>query len=731
MPYNIILHKAKKFSTGPGTPLVNDWVFVPSSGVEKNYVIGGALPGNLNIDTFIKNYLLTGSYGKVIVRAKINTPGQVGNLNWATLSGPIAAATPAEPIGITDKTGYELTNLNLNVTNTVSFINTQLLTEGAYFGVIEFLVYNASDSLIQPVQIGAAVFSFVLNVMSQPLLSVTPTALVFSMIRNGALPASQNINITAGSSWIASTDKKVTLSEASTVDNSSATQTIITGTSNKTVSVGIASEINGFAGNKFETVIVIKEPVGTTRSVSVTVNILETDIFTITPKSLLFEAVKGFTEADAQAFQVSGFGAFTLTAPTWLNLSAYSGVSSGTFIATPISANNLSSKTYTGEIVLKTNVAEYILPVTYIVHGSVSTNLQSNNFNFTKDIEYINIRNANRDDENVVRLTLDVKVYSYLSHAETLLSYTYFLPFFEYNASFHIGEVIERLLKKPSKITDFNLENLDPEINFYPVYKPASVNAKIEIIKRSTAAVILTENLDYLLFVNGKKPASFISNGAILSNSKSIKRVTKTSRELLNFLVPAGGFEIKIQKNKEASETIASRNTDGHNIFQYYFDFAAYNPADVITLSVLSQGNVFKKSYQLITEGDYSNHIAFINQFNTLEVLELLGGYSLQSDIKKITHKYYKDLIEHIETLESTKDLRLLINTGNIFKEDQVVIDEMLRSKKAWLIFPDKPAIELIPLDKKLTNFDSDQELYDFELEFHINRQHDVENYTF
>lgn len=737
MVYNIVISTDKRFSTGPGAPLANAWVFNPLTPISLNYIIGSALPPPLVIDTFIRDYLKdplidtlikADSIENVVIRAK-NTLFN-GNVVWAVLSGEIFAATPAQPISSTDKTGYNLLN-DLNVSNILTFQNLSLLTEGIYSGRIEFTAYNISSSFIKPILIDTVYFNYKIIVTQQALIAVAPTVLNFTVLRNQLLPAAQTVTVTQDGFWSLTLDNKFTASAAGVVDNSTATQTVITGTGNKSVSIGVTSAFNTLSGNLFQGQAVFKNSAGASAVVQINVSIVDTTAFKVTPESLYFEAVKGFTEADAQTINIIGFGAFTIEAPTWLTLSAASGTNTSNIIVTPLSAVNLSANTYTGVVKIKTNSTEVSIPVTYYVQGSVSSNLQSSNFNFTKDVEFINIRNANRDAENVVKLTLDVIVYSYLTHKETALSYVYVLPFFNYATNFHVGEIIERLLKKPVGVTDFNIANLDPAITFAAVYKPATVNATIDIIKRSTSEVIVTESLKNLWFVAGKKPASFVSNGAILSNNTFAKRVTAASKELVNFLVPDGIFEIQLQKNKEAAQTMASINSEGQNIFQYYIDFSAFKAADVVTISVLSAGNVFKKTYQLLPEGDYSNHIAFINQYNVLELFEFTGDYFLQSDIKKITHKYYKNLTEYIETLGSTKDVKLFINSGDLFKTDQIIIDEIVRSKKAWLLFNNKPAIELIPVDKKLTNFDSDQELYDFEIEFDINRAHDAENYSF
>ncbi len=730
MPYNIILSDQKEFSVSPGgTPLVNEWVFNPPSIIKINHVLGDPIPLPVIIDTYIKNYLSFESSDKIIVRVRNITSN---NTPWAVLSGPIVDETPEAPIGVLDKSGYLLAENNLHVTNTVTFQNIQGLTSGKYWGLIDFQIYDVSDANLEPVFIDQIDISYLLTVSKTPILSVTPSSLVYSMLRGDELPSAQSLNITAPGSWVATVDKKVTLSEASAIDNSTPTQTIISGVGNKTVSVGLSSDIDSISGNIYNTAVIIKNNDGFEIAISLKVMIFEEDIFLFNSTQLIFNAVKGYAEAKPQSFEVSGFGAFTIKSPSWLSIDLTSGTHTGVFIATPISANNLSSGKYEDNIIVSSGNKDHKLPVTYIIEGIVSTELDGGDFNFSRDLQYLNIRNGNRDIDNIVKLILTIKVYDYISHKLKEIVLPSIIPFFEYGAALHIGEITERLFKKPYTLKAFDYENLIASPSqFFEVYKPASVNANIKIIKRSTATTIEEHNLLDMKFISGKKPSTFLNNRCLLSNNNFTKRVTKTSREILSFLVPFGGYTVTIKKNTTVSKIVSTQSTGSANIIRYAFNFSEFEPGDLIVVEIISGNKSYKKSYQLIPEGDYSNHIAFVNQFKVLELIEFTGGYNVNSNISHIKHTYYKNMVEVIESLRSDKSATFHINTGAIFKTDQITIDELLRAKKAWLLFKDKPAIELIPKDKKLTNFDSDQELYDFEVEFDINRSHDAENYSF
>lgn len=731
MAYNITFTPIKMFSPSPtGTPLVNDWYFNPPATLRLTHIIGAALPDPISIDTVIKNYYSLQNYESVIVRAAVYMDG-IAAANYVDLSGAIQAATPAAPIASTDKTGYDLDAEDLTEDTILTFKNLQLLTEGIYTGHIRFDVYSVEASKPTPTSIDVVTFPFELTISATALAVANPQALAFTLLRNNALPASQALSLTVAGNWIVRTDKKIAVSAPGAIDNSSPTQTIITGTGNKTITVSLTEALKTYPANSFQTQIIIYPGSGTALTVPISVTIIETDVFDVSPSELIFTAVKGFTQAQTQSLSVSGFGAYTLTAPSWMVLSSYSGTDTGGFTLWPISPDNLSTGTYTGFIVVKTTAKDYQVPVTYVVEGSISTTLDDHQFNFTKDNEYLTLRDLSRDIVNIVKIALTVKVYDYIFHTETEKTYNYVLPFFQYATKMHLGEVVGRLLKKPIGLQAFQFEKTSGYVTFSEVYRPASVSAHVQVINRTTTEVVVEENLTNMLFVAGKKPKTFAFNGAVLCAGIAVKRVTATSKELLNFLLPPGVYTVSIKAGKNAPVNVASQSTGNGAIFRYALDFSTYQIGDTVQVMVANATATYSKAYQLLQQGDYSNHIGFINQYNVLELLEFTGDFALNSDIKQITHKYYKNLVEHIENLDSTKVSTLSINTGAIFKDDQLIVDELLRSKKAWLIFDDKPAIELVPKDKKLTNYDSDQELYDFEILFDINPTHDAEAYTF
>jgi hypothetical protein len=187
---------------------------------------------------------------------------------------------------------------------------------------------------------------------------------------------------------------------------------------------------------------------------------------------------------------------------------------------------------------------------------------------------------------------------------------------------------------------------------------------------------------------------------------------------------------VEVFRNKIFIEREIASGSD-HHIFQKAIHFKNYLPGDVIEVVLKQNGNKQVKMFQLIPVADYSFHLAYVNQYNVLETLECLGQLTLNSEVQKVTHVYYKDLIEHIETLDASTPAKLSINTGHVFKDNVIEIKELLRSKTVWLLFNENESMALQPLGKKLNDYDSKRALYDYTLEFDINKTYDAEDFTF
>lgn len=729
MPYNIVLDSNPGFSTPPSfDPVTNEWSFDPANPLVINHVLGNPYPTDIDIETNIKNYLESldpDIYSNI--RIKGFTILLTSPITWAVLSGTIPSSSPS---------GYQLNEINpLTVTTTIDFQNFQLLTEGSYSGVIKFQAFADSSISGQQELIETIPYNVVLNILSPNSIILEPDTLNYSFLRDGDLPDEKDLEISTSSSWTLRTSKLITVSGTGLTDISTADETIIQGTGSKTLQIGFTAALNDVVDSTYNSSILVENTQGYSDATSVKVNILETDEFIFNPPSLSFFAIINWQEATPLNVDIFGFGAFTITHPTWLTLSETSGTDVASITVTPFSTANMGEGLYEGVITLTSGGDDYELPVSYLVVGTIYTELDKGNINFCKDINYLQIYNVadGVDPEiyNIVKIALTVKAYNYVTFLETQKTFEYELAFFNHTTKQHVGEIIERLLKKAASIVEFGINGInETNIQTLPVYKPASVDANIQIINRSSDEVIFEEDIFDMSFVAGKKPENFVNNNGVLSNSMLPKRVTTNSKEILNFIATSSFYKIHHIKNEEDPVLITTQYTGNNKLFRYSFDFSNYSEGDVVKVQVTAGTDVFTKTYIVIPEAFNSNHIAFISQYNTLELFECTGDWSITSDIKRESNKVYRDLVEVFETLSTEKEMKMFINTGFVFKHNVPIIDEIIRARKVWLMLEDNNTIELNPVDKKMNAESSDQDLYDYELEFNINRKHDVENYS-
>ncbi len=191
---------------------------------------------------------------------------------------------------------------------------------------------------------------------------------------------------------------------------------------------------------------------------------------------------------------------------------------------------------------------------------------------------------------------------------------------------------------------------------------------------------------------------------------------------------------LKIFKNKELvpTETIDFYNIQG-NIFTYKIYFDSYNQGDIIDVVLDETRHPLisppTKSFLVFPEGEYSAMIVWENEYLLQSAIECTGGYNIKTDIESVSQKIYKDFVEILEILATSKEVKLNISTGWVAKTDVDTIESLLRSKRAWLL-KNNQVIHIRALNKSILNEDSSRGLIDYNLEFQINRSYDEETYS-
>lgn len=341
------------------------------------------------------------------------------------------------------------------------------------------------------------------------------------------------------------------------------------------------------------------------------------------------------------------------------------------------------------------------------------------NFAYTLDDTKM-LQFSTENDDTYFTVKMVVKSYSFYEGIETVKTLDYKIPLYNKEAEFNVGRIIHRVM---DTISDLNSQELQ--------YKTTVVG--FTIYERNVAdnlavgSAFIQSNLN---FIAGIKP--FIYNEhALLDSNNFASRITPNGFKHISFCIPAGERTIMVLKNnvtvKETSQTISG----GENVRTFKYDFKEFNAAPGDVFEVAIKNTTIAKTVVIFPEQRHSKVILFEDEFKLVNSIECTGGYSTPTEYTQITHSYKRNLVEVLEIIETTKVNSLIINTGWLLKTDNITIDSLFRSKKAWLFLTENETIELVPVAKKLTNIDSDNDLYQYDLEFKINRTYDAQNYTF
>lgn len=336
---------------------------------------------------------------------------------------------------------------------------------------------------------------------------------------------------------------------------------------------------------------------------------------------------------------------------------------------------------------------------------------------FTLDTKFFEFTSMNLD--TYFQFDALIKTYDFFTNAVNEYTIPQKVVLYKSKAKLNLGRTIHRLMRKFDTVNETLLQ-----------YKYATLKVTCTEKKISDNTVIRTVTSPDITFVAGLSRG--ITNFGFLDFNPKPNRVTKNSFAYLNILIPAGNYEIRVLKNGTQISTVALPAATDKIICKKVL-FSDYAQGDVIqyVLDVVGETNALapKKSFILYPAENYSNMIVWENEFLLQSAIECTGSASLSGDIEQQSQKVYSNLVETLEHISSSKEVKLNINTGWLLFTDIDTVESLMRSKRAWLIQGDNE-ISLRPISKKLPVTDLEQELISYSLEFTINRTYDEETYT-
>lgn len=744
MAVNLTLAEVQEYSsTSNNSAQFLEWSFDPQPVLTVNYFQGNTIPSDIDIATIIKDYIAlepTDDYSNFYIKSSIVFPF-VNNQTQQVLalSGEIADA--ADP-------GYEITNeASLEVTNTIEFTGLASLLPGVYNVAIVFKAFKKHSVTDELVFIEGISFKIKVNIVAQNGIIASPESMHFDHIAEEDLPAAQDLEVECYNPFTVTVKDIFDLTGTGlTLSSTSEGYKTYSGSNTTTISVALNEDVEDYDIGYHPFVLAFA--VGNIHYlVPLSVQVWETAELLLTPSAFEFFAIKNILEAQSQQLHAIGPGTYTIESPYWLNVTPSSASGETTIQVKPLLSANLSPGDYQGNIIITHDETEYTIPVTHQVVEFVSLGASIDALNFTDDHDTI----SNFYMFNDYKLLLNLAV-TYFNYGNTL-SNEFTLPvklaFFNYRTNYFIGRSIKNIMLELKQLSNINLTSFanqlanDSSMFIRNYYNPALVTLTAEFKHPSDTDQDETFVYENIKFVKGRKPLNAFPKTAILNYEQDIMRVTKNSVALFNFYKEEP-HQLRVFKNGELDEAL-NHHPGVNRLFAFKKTFENYTIGDVIEIRLHknidatvndawynNQANYISRKYIVIPESNKgSYHIAWEDEYGVVDCMEFIGAITFGSSYESNTIKNYENFLETLRKIESKRGQTVVCNTGGIFKQNTKTIDSLLDSKRAWIISKkDETEIDLVPIGKNLSGYDSERELYSYDVEFQINEKNDHKSYS-
>lgn len=686
------------------------WKFSNNGNYTLVHVEGEAAPAAHNFDLQIKDFItadLDFKYDSFLIKYK---PREFTSAldDAITITGEL----------VTDAAGYALTENNQDVSFSIAFSGIGILSAAHYRSGFRLESYGLIDGVEYLLE--TKVFDLFVNVIDQNDLLQVPARVSFSYLENGQDPDDVTVQLYTGAAFTIRANKVLQLSGGNLVANEAYSETITeyTGTGSQAITIALDRENLDWEGRTLQYYLTINNS-SLSKLYEVLVHQLLTGVIEADPLNISFGAVRNIFEAAEQEITINTPSAYTVTVPNWME---YRSSEKGIFVK-PVPSANFALGTYSGEIVIASAVDDVRVFVTHRVTETVDFNMDGAVV-WCRDQEALS-KFYSADNDALANLTLEAVIYNPNTGINQAFINDYALAFFENTAEFHIGDVVKRLFIKPDNLNRFGLlsKMQDLEDTRLIIYNaPVFLDASYELPETA-------ETIKNKAFLDGRRPAQEISAAALLRAETVVQRVTRKSKVLVNFYNQNLLADLVVFCNNQqiSSQQITSGSA---YLFGQLVHFSEFDPGDRIRVELQTAGEKIKQEFIVFPDEQLSNHICWLNEYQTQELLEFTGDWRFESEYELKDFKRLGNLLEELQRVDTRKEMSLVINTGWIPKTNQVLIDEINMSKLAWLITEDLHTINLVPKASKMTNEDSENGLYMYDVEFTINKTHDVKSHS-
>lgn len=462
------------------------------------------------------------------------------------------------------------------------------------------------------------------------------------------------------------------------------------------------------------------------------------------PESMDFESIRNVQMAAQQSIYIATTDAAdNITVPSFLILQENEIVGNGRILKiSPEFFASTPEKNYSGEIVLEFPGFTKIIPVTYVVHAGYDDSY-SKPVHFTCDNDEL-VFYKTTPEKTFLRLATNIKSFGYDGLLHDEISIPLDLPFVNNHAKINIGKELEPYFAK----LDRALQMLN-KIN--GVYPPMEVSMTAMELLYSDFSIVNQDIIPVQHYLKGRKPYGNTNAPFWLAFRPNVLRyVTLNSSVILQVFKPALSTinKVNLYVNGEFRQALVP----GMNSFNFSLPYFLYTTVRLQSIPGIKPGDHLEFEYEgLATRRNFvvkppqpfSFLIAYETIWGTMDVFEFTAPASFSPEYTQETSRIIRNYVEVESKIDSSDVQKVTINSGWVFKEEAYFIDEIIRSKKAFLLSDASlflPAesyvsenygnIELVPVSTKIINFESDRNLISFDVEFIINKRHADEIYS-
>lgn len=461
------------------------------------------------------------------------------------------------------------------------------------------------------------------------------------------------------------------------------------------------------------------------------------------PTSMHFEAIRNVKEADEQTLYVASTNIGVSAAlPSFLSLVSHEPLGGGhIFKIKAADQATTPDKNYSGNITVTIPGDDPILvPVNYVINAGFDEDYDKE-LHFTRDNDEL-VFYQTTTEKSFLKLYINVRVFDDKASLHREFDLQFDLSFVDYKARVNLGKEMEDYF--------FSKDLFQFTNKLKGNYTPLELRMTAVEIRYSDFTILNQDLIPLQKYLIGRNPLNIrrIDVPFWAEHRPSIERMISPSAMVsLNIYKPP--FDdiknVRMEVNGVFRKEIVP---DGQalGLREGYFVTATVDLGNVKTGDVITfqyPGIAVKKTFLVGMQEKHSLLVAYETSYKTFELFEFRGAVQASPEYShELTNLIRNEvLVTHKINTRTRQTIR--INTGFIMSDESFIVNEIIQSKRAFLMSRRSNLmltvpyssesirdIEMIPVTADIINFDSENNRVEYSIEFEINKIHEDEIYT-